>query len=202
MAALVGREAPENGVSICVSCSKEHMALWRCRDCSIPKMLCRACMRVSHASNPFHRLEHCISTNFRKADMWEVGGYLLVKHHIHQGLCDTLRDKMDQWEMAEQRNDMAEQQRWRSMFAGTTSHLVGGTMNTGLKSGEHCMRLDIAHSSEPHASDQGKSVNNKAYSWGEHPEIFAAHTDRTADGEYTYLFNIQKVYSYFLSSVD
>ena len=52
--------------NVCAECS-ESGAIWRCDDCVGAKLLCRFCMRHSHSSNPFHRIECWTGTHFRKA---------------------------------------------------------------------------------------------------------------------------------------
>lgn len=86
---ILAREAlPSNGY--CQSCDKQRRAVWKCKDCSIPLLQCRFCMRHSHLSNPFHHIECWTGNFFRPAQLWEVGSYILVTHHMQAGLCDTL----------------------------------------------------------------------------------------------------------------
>jgi hypothetical protein len=85
--AIQAREAlPES--RRCAECH-ESIAHWRCEDCVERKLLCRVCMRHSHLSHPFHRIECWTGTHFRKAALWEVGVYLLLPHQ-HGGICPNL----------------------------------------------------------------------------------------------------------------
>jgi hypothetical protein len=43
------------GAVLCVSC--DQAAFFRCRDCSLPALLCRACAISTHRLNPLHVLE-------------------------------------------------------------------------------------------------------------------------------------------------
>ena len=72
-------------------CLGQKQAIWRCRDCMSPPTLCRSCMRNSHLTNPFHRIECWIGTFFRRVHLWEVGVYILVPHHSTVQACATLR---------------------------------------------------------------------------------------------------------------
>ncbi|KAF8797509.1 hypothetical protein BYT27DRAFT_7016501, partial [Phlegmacium glaucopus] len=65
---------------ICRHCDKALFAVWRCKDCLLATPMCRACMRLSHRDNPFHRIEQWNGSYFRTAELWEVGTYLLVRH--------------------------------------------------------------------------------------------------------------------------
>ncbi|KAF9470934.1 hypothetical protein BDN70DRAFT_820674, partial [Pholiota conissans] len=51
--------------------------IWRCRDCTFPRILCRRCMRVTHRENPLHRVECWNGQFFQRAHLREVGTYLL-----------------------------------------------------------------------------------------------------------------------------
>ena len=85
--ALQAQEALPNSAR-CAECGKSY-APWRCEDCIGGKHLCRVCMRHSHFSNPFHRIECWTGTYFRKAALWEVGVYLLLPHQSG-GTCQNL----------------------------------------------------------------------------------------------------------------
>lgn len=71
--------------------------------------MCRACIRGYHKFNPFHRIEHWNGQFFRPADLWEVGTYLLVRHHKGSAICDRLVAQERFLDTYEQRNDNAEQ---------------------------------------------------------------------------------------------
>jgi hypothetical protein len=85
--ALQAREALPNS-TMCAECS-ESIAHWRCDDCIGGKLLCRFCIRHSHFSNPFHRIECWTGTHFRKAALWEVGVYLTLPHQ-NGDICPNL----------------------------------------------------------------------------------------------------------------
>ena len=54
-------------------------------------MKCWRCMRISHMHNPLHRIECWTGNHFRPAALWEVGVYILVKHHkAEEEICDHL----------------------------------------------------------------------------------------------------------------
>lgn len=79
--ALLSREALHNN-SICGRCTKQNIAAWRCRDCTAAQILCRGCIRNIHLDCPTHRIEVWTGTYFRSAELWEVGLYILIPHHI------------------------------------------------------------------------------------------------------------------------
>ncbi|KAF9045096.1 hypothetical protein BJ165DRAFT_1346802 [Panaeolus papilionaceus] len=65
----------------CSSCSNNHVARWRCRDCIPSYAQCRSCIRQHHLHNPLHHIECWTGTHFRHAALWEVGVYIVVPHH-------------------------------------------------------------------------------------------------------------------------
>jgi hypothetical protein len=91
--ALMAAEAlPDE--SMCGECA-EVVGKWRCCDCTSGHVLCRSCMRHSHFSNPFHRIECWTGTYFRTAALWEVGVYLCLHHHESPTVCDNLKWQQD-----------------------------------------------------------------------------------------------------------
>jgi hypothetical protein len=98
-----------DGTSICRHCDKAVFAVWRCKDCVLATPMCRACMRRTHTENPFHRIEQWNGAYFRPAELWEVGAYLLVRHHSGEGVCETLKLWCNQLETSEAMKDSVEQ---------------------------------------------------------------------------------------------
>lgn len=66
-------------------------------------------MRHLHLDNPFHLIQRWTGTYFRKAELWEVGAYVLIRHHEGEPLCDLLRTQQQYLEQAEHPKDDAEQ---------------------------------------------------------------------------------------------
>jgi hypothetical protein len=98
---------------------------WRCRDCTMSGVLCRGCIRKSHSGNPLHRIEVWTGSHFHRAELWEVGVYMVIPHHERQGYCDKLQlhDRIlsnfqDQRDAAEQlmlsNEDTSHPGSWRS----------------------------------------------------------------------------------------
>lgn len=87
--ALLSREVPAS--PRCSHCADECIARWRCRDCTSGTMLCRRCMRLTHFDNPLHRIELWKGTYFQRAELWQVGLYILVPHHTGERLCLGLK---------------------------------------------------------------------------------------------------------------
>lgn len=108
--ASLGREALAEEDKKCRHCVKGFSAVWRCKDCSMGIPMCRGCIRSYHNISPFHRIEKWNGNYFRPAEMWEVGTYLLVRHHGNDGVCDTLVKKERVLGQLEEMNDQVEQE--------------------------------------------------------------------------------------------
>ena len=108
--ASLSREAWSIDRQVCNHCPFNKRAIWRCVDCSLGSTLCRTCMRVTHRQNPFHRIECWTGTHFRRAELWEVGTYLLVQHQTDQPICNALQFQMNYLETFEDMKDKAEQE--------------------------------------------------------------------------------------------
>jgi CxC2 like cysteine cluster associated with KDZ transposases len=107
---LLSRESLNDGDKHCRHCDQGYKAIWRCKDCSLAVPVCRGCMRASHKDNPFHRIEKWTGNYFRSAYLWEVGTFLLVRHHVGTPLCGTLIRQQKFLERVESGKDMAEQE--------------------------------------------------------------------------------------------
>ncbi|KAF8057043.1 hypothetical protein FPV67DRAFT_1677798 [Lyophyllum atratum] len=105
---LLAREALQPQ-TMCNGCTDQNYGQWRCRDCTAPEILCRRCIRVTHRTNPLHRIERWTGEYFRAAEMWEVGGYLSVPHCSGNSLCEINRSHPHKVENAEAQNDAADQ---------------------------------------------------------------------------------------------
>ena len=101
--AMQAREALPD-LTICTDCS-QSVAHWRCDDCIGGKLLCRSCMRHSHFSNPFHRIECWTGTHFRKAALWEVGVYLTLPHQNGPSICQNLAWQQQMLEKFQKKKD-------------------------------------------------------------------------------------------------
>ena len=107
LTSLLGREVPED--TQCSQCADHQIARWRCQDCTSGSMLCRGCMRASHMCNPLHRIEAWTGTYFRRAELWQVGVYILVPHHAGERICASLRWNKRLLEGFQQTRDASEQ---------------------------------------------------------------------------------------------
>jgi hypothetical protein len=137
LAASLSREALADEDKQCHLCNKGTLAVWRCRDCSMGRPMCRGCIRKTHKQNPFHRIEQWNGQFFRPAEQWEVGTYLLVPHHNRSLACDSIKEQEDFLEMLEERKDVAEQNKLTSTNAsgtGYTSTNASGTSFTSARS--------------------------------------------------------------------
>jgi len=68
-------------------------------------------MRNTHQKSPFHKIQCWTGSHFRSAELWEVGTYILIPHHIGQQWCDTLMSQQTYLEEYENTKDRAEQVR-------------------------------------------------------------------------------------------
>jgi hypothetical protein len=106
--AMQAREAlPET--KMCSECGIVS-GRWRCRDCASDRILCRACVRHSHFGNPFHRIERWTGTYFRKAALWEVGGYIAISHCKHASVCSNLQWQQNILEIMQKQKDQEDEQ--------------------------------------------------------------------------------------------
>src|SRR5271156_6059440 len=96
-------------------------------------------MRQSHQHDPLHCIECWTGTHFRAAALWEVGVYILIKHHGVQKLCDALdfqktflddiqaqKDELDEdlcWDKLTAENDLK-----KTMMNGKCYHQLGNMM--------------------------------------------------------------------------
>jgi hypothetical protein len=101
---MQAREALPDSTT-CAECAKS-IGHWRCEDCVGGKLLCRICMRHSHSSNPFHRIQWWTGTHFRKAALWEVGVYLMLPHQSG-GICPNLLWQNQMLERIQKQKDNA-----------------------------------------------------------------------------------------------
>lgn len=92
------------GSGCCSECS-HSVGRWRCRECTNPKLLCRSCMRKTHFSNPFHRIERWTGTYFRRAALWEVGVFLTLPHQHAPNICSNLQWQHKILEMFQREKD-------------------------------------------------------------------------------------------------
>ena len=72
-------------------------------------------MQTSHWHNPFHRIEQWTGKFYRPAELWKVGAYLLVQHHVGTQLCENLNHRLDFLEKVETGKDSEEQEKLRNV---------------------------------------------------------------------------------------
>ncbi|KAF8814390.1 hypothetical protein BYT27DRAFT_7056354, partial [Phlegmacium glaucopus] len=80
-----------------------------CRDCTGAHILCHSCLRGIHLDNPLHRIEVWTGKYFCPVEMWEVGAYILIPHHLGPPLCATLKVHIEMLERFQTQNDTREQ---------------------------------------------------------------------------------------------
>lgn len=88
-------------------------------DCTLSLSLCRKCMRESHICAPLHRIETWNGAFFRPASLWEVGTFLLVRHHDGEGLCDHLQFQRSFLDTQQNRKDEEEQRQLQKKIYDT-----------------------------------------------------------------------------------
>lgn len=132
LAAWLSREALPSALIECPNCDGHKRATWRCTDCLFARPLCRGCMRAAHIENPLHRIQKWTGKFYRPAELWEVGTYLLVRHHDGEPMCDALRAQHDFQERMEVHTDDAEQAAICRQTATTDPHRAADDpTNTG-----------------------------------------------------------------------
>ena len=88
-------------------------------------------MRIYHKENPFHRIEQWNGSFYRPAEVWEVGAYVLVSHHVGTPLCNTLIAQERFLEIVEQKKDDAEQNALNRRQTSAPSHGDPSSSNSG-----------------------------------------------------------------------
>ncbi|KAF8221961.1 hypothetical protein L208DRAFT_1325044, partial [Tricholoma matsutake] len=138
---------------VCNHCSFNKQAIWRCVNCLLGRTPCRICMWVTHRQNPFHRIESWTGTHFHRAELWEVGTYLLVQHQTDQPICNALQFQMEYLETFEDMKDKAEQEPSTANALNNSYICVMHTngihplaMVTCQCQGEHRIPLDLVSS--------------------------------------------------------
>lgn len=63
-------------------------AFYRCRTCHRNQLLCCGCMRNTHRTYPFHRIEQWNGSFFQRTALWQVGVQLIVPNS--EGPCDCM----------------------------------------------------------------------------------------------------------------
>ena len=153
--ASLSREALADDDKQCQHCDKGRLAIWRCRDCSLATPLCRGCMRKSHKENPLHRIEQWNGHFYRPADLWEVGTYLLVRHHNRSIKCNIVKAQEDFLEILEERKDVAEQARLQSTPATSNTPANEPTYaEPGSHTKDDIKMSDIDHAAENQADEE------------------------------------------------
>jgi CxC2 like cysteine cluster associated with KDZ transposases len=70
-------------------------------------------MRQTHWQSPLHRIEQWTGSHFRPAELWEVGTYILVRHHGADTVCDRLSFERNYLETFQLQKDEVEQVNFR-----------------------------------------------------------------------------------------
>src|SRR5580704_5207940 len=89
--------------------------------------MCHQCMRHSHNQSPFHRIECWTGSFYRRASLWEVGNYILVKHHKGKSICDSLKHRIDLLERLENIRDEDEQSKLSAAQLPTATTVTTST---------------------------------------------------------------------------
>ncbi|KAF8326719.1 hypothetical protein F5887DRAFT_899624 [Amanita rubescens] len=77
-AAILSKEVDDNVGQIC-QCHNA-VRLYRCMDCLFPPVLCSSCIKDSHATNPFHRIQKWNGCYFDRATLTELRQVIGVGH--------------------------------------------------------------------------------------------------------------------------
>jgi hypothetical protein len=148
--ALLAREAlPNDGTCLCTHSS---LAIWRCKDCFSAPILCRHCMRHSHAERPLHRIECWTGSFFRTAHLWEVGAYIIVSHHKEAQLCELMAIQKRILETIQLVKDEEEQTRLH-MVLGSDAQPATMETDTGMPAATMSMDIDNIDTADEESED-------------------------------------------------
>jgi hypothetical protein len=75
---------------LCGCCNNNQIAIWHCRDCTVARVLCRGCISQRDMDCPTHQIEVWNGTFFRRAELWEAGLHVVVRHHADRDVCLAL----------------------------------------------------------------------------------------------------------------
>ncbi|KAH9481966.1 hypothetical protein JR316_0006496 [Psilocybe cubensis] len=117
LGALLAREARPVDKVTCSACQTGSLAVWRCKDCSLTRTMCRKCMRHAHREDPFHRIEWWNGKYFQSAALCDVGAVIFVPHLTGIRICNNLKLQQECIEENECMKDVAEQQDLRRHMA-------------------------------------------------------------------------------------
>lgn len=166
--------------SSCVRCPVGNIAVWRCRDCTAARLLCRACIRDCHMDCPTHRLEVWTGDYFRPAEPSEAGLYFLIPHHTDTPhFCATLNFQRDLLGRLQKNNDIKEQAKLAEgnsdsgqYNCGKTSHSRGSS-DIDMEGGEKGGIVDHDDGEEEDFSQFSNRLDNmycRTHEGGEHVE--------------------------------
>ena len=71
-------------------------------------------MQISHVQAPLHCIESWTGAYYHPASLWEVGTYMLIKHHNDESLCETLQFQKQFLDSQQIRADNEEQKQLQS----------------------------------------------------------------------------------------
>lgn len=115
--------------------------------------MCRKCIRDSHRQAPFHRIECWTGSFFRPAALWEVGTYLLVRHHLKEGLCESLQFQTMSLDSLQYRKDRDEQLELRNKSGAPAA----GAGAAASSSGDNDINMG---QSSPPVPDQSGAIDD------------------------------------------
>lgn len=132
-----------------------------------------------HQQNPLHRIQRWTGTHFRTAELWEVGGYLLVPHHAQEPLCETLKVQIEYLEQFEVQKDAQEQTRLsRSAEAAQSAEQWRTPTPTGRHTGNNDMDCEPDGGLDDWDAEKGdETMDNSAQELLEDQE-FESYLDR------------------------
>lgn len=146
--ALLSREAL-TGNTKCAHCS--NIGKWRCKDCTMARLVCRNCMRTQHKDGALHRIEEWTGTYFRKAELRQVGVYILVPHHQQANLCPALQFQNDNLERRNISRDDIEQRELTAGYSdtlGSVPQLSRNNEEAYYKQSHHNSSSNISYEQE------------------------------------------------------
>ena len=126
-------------------------------------------MRHAHRQSPFHRVECWTGSYFRRAALWEVGTYILVKHHTEISTCEGLNFQIEFLERLQRKVDEEEQDNISRRHAG------GASASASASASAQPLDTDCEDDTEEQVEEDGMT-DEEFFHWLDH-----CH-DNPADG--------------------
>lgn len=182
--ALLSREALPIS-RLCSCCDNNKIAIWRCTDCTAARVLCRGCIRQRHMDCPTHRIEVWNGTFFRRAELWEAGLHVVVRHHADRDVCPALSFQIKTLDMFQVQKDADEEKELRvgvSVGKKSASNIQMETAEEPLSSENEASNMDI--DDDENFTEFARRLDNMYKRSHDGKQNTAGNTDETMKDSY------------------